>query len=124
MRYIQQIFFFFKELKIWEKSNHTKGRRKKTPLYTVIYVNDLPNELQPFKLYLLGKPKQEWLAGLVCPCGCGDVIELVLDGNHPRWSLFISPQGHPSLSPSVYRSVRCRSHFFLKKGLIKWCSPV
>lgn len=86
-------------------------------------VNDFPEQPQSYTLYLIGQPGREWLAGLVCPCGCGDFIELVLEGNRPRWRLLISLDDNPTLSPSVHRSVCCRSHFFLEDGLVLWCSP-
>ena len=98
-----------------------KWRTNNSPLYSVLYVNDLPDELKPNVIYLLGTSGKEWLAALSCPCGCGDKIELVLNGRSPSWELVFSENGRPGLHPSVFRSVRCRSHFFLTKGQIKWC---
>lgn len=97
-----------------------RADRNKRP-YVTSYVGDFPDEALPSVLYLLGKPQKEWLAGLKCPCGCGDVIELVLDGHSPKWTLSVSPNGKPTLTPSIYRSIKCRSHFFLEHGKIKWC---
>lgn len=117
-----KIIDFLKALKIWDKIASIKWCKRKAPLYKILRVRDFPEELKPYVLYVLGKPDQEWLAGILCPCGCGDLIELVLDGDHPRWKLFISPNASPTLSPSIYRSVHCRSHFFLENGIIYWCS--
>ena len=99
---------------------YKRAERNKRP-YVVTYVGDFPNKILPRVLYLLGKPKKEWLAGMICPCGCGDLIELVLDGYSPKWTLSLSHDGKPTLSPSIYRSIKCRSHFFLEHGKIKWC---
>ncbi|MDP1844942.1 MAG: DUF6527 family protein [Sediminibacterium sp.] len=117
-----RILDFFRAFKIWEKIAFIKWRKRKAPLYKTLRVSDFPEEPKPYVLYLLGKTDQEWLAGMMCPCGCGDLIELVLDGACPSWRLFISPNGSPTLSPSIYRSVHCQSHFFLENGIICWCS--
>ncbi len=116
-----RILGFLRTLKFWDKIAFIKWHKRKMPLYKTLRVNDFPEELKPYVLYILGKPDQEWLAGMLCPCGCGELIELVLDGDRPRWRLFISPNGSPTLSPSIYRSVHCRSHFFLQNGIIFWC---
>jgi len=63
-----------------------------------------------------------WSAGLRCPCGCGDVLELALiEEAQPRWSLQVDRRGRPSLSPSVWRRTGCRSHFWLHEGRVRWC---
>lgn len=111
----------YQKFKDWFSENTIKWHRKTLPLYVVLYVEDFPNEHTPHIIYLMGKPGKEWLAGFCCPCGCGDFVELVLDGHHPKWILSISKDGRPSLYPSVYRSVKCQSHFFLKRGSIHWC---
>lgn len=102
------------------------GKKLKTKewFYKIEYVDDFPDSISPYVLYVLGNPGQEWLAGIKCPCGCGELIELVLDGHSPNWQLFISDEGKPSLSPSIYRSVNCCSHFFLWRGKIQWCGKV
>ena len=111
----------YRKFKNWFSIISTKWHKKNVPLYIVLYVDDFPDEPEPHVLYLMGKPHKEWLAGFCCPCGCDDFVELVLDGHHPKWKLSISADGRPSLYPSVYRSVKCRSHFFLEWGSIRWC---
>ncbi|WP_106062002.1 DUF6527 family protein [Cupriavidus necator] len=92
--------------------------------YTVIIVDDLPNELQPRKLYAVGEDGHYWLATLMCPCGCGDTIQLpMIAGQRPRWSLAGNETRLPSLSPSIDRTVGCRSHFWMRHGKICWCGP-
>lgn len=98
-----------------------KKRKSKKQFYIVEYASDFPDEPVAPILYVLGKPGDTWLAGMNCPCGCGEFIELVLDGQSPNWHLSMSEDAKPSLSPSVHRSVNCRSHFFLRKGKIQWC---
>lgn len=121
MKLLLPLIRLYREFKNWLSVIATKWHRKNVPLYIALHVKNFPTEYMPHILYLMGKPGKEWLAGFTCPCGCGDFIELVLDGNHPKWKLSISADGHPSLHPSVFRSVNCRSHFFLDRGTIHWC---
>lgn len=88
--------------------------------FTTRHDRDLPDTLEPRVLYLLGKPGNEWLAGLTCPCGCREIIELPLKGSSPKWSVKVSNKGISTISPSVFRSVGCKSHFWLKSGFIRW----
>jgi hypothetical protein len=87
-----------------------------------VRVEDLPDDPKPFKLYIAGKEGCEWAAALLCPCGCGETIQLnLLREVRPCWSIF-DGQGRVSLEPSVWRSRGCRSHFFLRNGEIEWCN--
>jgi hypothetical protein len=59
---------------------------------------------------------------LICPCGCGEVIELnLLEQARPRWSVQEHPDRTITLAPSVWRQKGCRSHFHLRRGRIDWC---
>lgn len=91
--------------------------------YTVLIVDDLPDELQARKVYAVGDEGHFWLAALKCPCGCGDTIQLpMMAGQRPRWTLAAKRARLPSLSPSVDRTVGCRSHFWMRQGKIHWCT--
>ncbi|WP_425128277.1 DUF6527 family protein [Burkholderia gladioli] len=90
--------------------------------YTVVVVDDLPDDVQKRKLYAVGEDGQYWLAVLKCPCGCGEIIQLpMIDGQRPKWTLTHRQERLPNLSPSVDRTVGCRAHFWLKAGSIHWC---
>ncbi|MGE0371676.1 MAG: DUF6527 family protein [Gammaproteobacteria bacterium] len=57
-----------------------------------------------------------------CPCGCGDVLEMMLLPTvKPRWNVTVDRRGHPTLHPSVWRNTACRSHFWLRRGKVVWC---
>jgi len=63
----------------------------------------------------------EWSVGFMCPCGCGESIELLLpEFIEPRWSLTLDEIGRPTLTPSVWRNEGCRSHFFVRGGRVIW----
>ncbi|WP_415881080.1 DUF6527 family protein [Burkholderia sp. BCC1970] len=90
--------------------------------YAVVVVEDLPDEVQARKLYAVGESGHYWLAALRCPCGCGETIQLpMIEGQRPRWALTQQNMRRPSLSPSVDRTIGCRSHFWLRQGMIHWC---
>ena len=74
------------------------------------------------KFYVLGS-LNEWGLVLVCPCGCGDLIELnLLPETRPRWSVTEHWDGTISVRPSVWRTEGCRSHFWIRQGVIQWVS--
>ncbi|WP_460970886.1 DUF6527 family protein [Spirosoma migulaei] len=97
--------------------------RKRPVPYTYEHVRDFPDIWKARTVYLLGKPDQEWLAGMICPCGCGQPIELLLlETEWPRWKLTRHEDNSLTLKPSIWRTAGCKSHFFLRKGNIEWCS--
>jgi hypothetical protein len=59
---------------------------------------------------------------MLCPCGCGETLHMsLLPDSHPKWKLLRHDDGTVSLHPSVWRTKGCRSHFFLRNGMIVWC---
>jgi hypothetical protein len=88
-----------------------------------VAVDECPDRLQRLRLYLIGGVAP-WSAAFLCPCGCGEVIHLsLLIDDRPSWRLSFDRDGLPTLSPSVWRTKGCRSHFFLRQGSIVWCGP-
>jgi hypothetical protein len=95
--------------------------RPKAHFTEVVFVQsrtDLPERLDPRRLYRLGHPGK-WVV-FECPCGRGHALELNLA--HPgraRWRL-ITAAGGPSLSPSVDFKGGRRCHFWLREGRVHW----
>ena len=86
-----------------------------------VAVEELPDSLQPRRLYVIGVTSP-WSAAFLCPCGCGETIQIsLLPDDQPTWSLSFDHDGLPTLSPSVWRTAGCCSHFFLRQGAILWC---
>ena len=89
--------------------------------YLVSVCDEPPDHVRPSRLYLIGERDKYWLAVMLCPCGCGDQIQLPLSGrSSPCWT-YNGPSKAPTLSPSVRRTTNCRSHFLLRRGRIVWC---
>jgi hypothetical protein len=83
-------------------------------------VQEFPDRLAAKCLYIAGESGHLWFVAMVCPCGCGEILKMsLLADARPRWTLNIDRTGLASLSPSIWRQVGCRSHFFLIRGRIK-----
>lgn len=92
------------------------------PKFSAIICDELPDVCEVNKLYIVGERDTYWMAALICPCGCGDLIQLALDpAGRPRWQVSFNEKKQVTLKPSVHRNVRCGSHFFLQDGKIIWC---
>lgn len=93
------------------------------PRFSPSICDELPDVCEENKLYLVGERDTYWMAALICPCGCGELIQLALDPTgRPRWKVSMDDKNQITLTPSVHRKVRCRSHFILRNGKIVWCS--
>lgn len=89
----------------------------------IIESDELPDVIDPGVLVVAREDGIDWEAGMICPCGCGDRLTVVLlEGVKPRWDVRLSSTGYPSLHPSIWRNSGCRSHFWLKNGRIIWCA--
>lgn len=95
--------------------NHISGK------YSYQYFDEIPEKLKAKKLYIAQDNDTNWLSAMLCPCGCGSRIYLnLLSEAKPSWKILIDLQENPSVFPSVWRMVGCKSHFFLRKGRIVW----
>ena len=74
------------------------------------------------QLVLAREDGEDWSAHLVCPCGCGKPLEvLLIPEAKPHWRLSRDARGRPTLHPSVWLKTGCRSHFWLRSGKVDWC---
>lgn len=95
------------------------GRPK---LYRLVQVEDFPEDPKPLTVYVAGEGEHQWGAAMLCPCGCGDTIELnLLSQVRPRWKVDADSKRAVTLSPSVWRKKGCKSHFFVRRGRVDWC---
>ena len=95
---------------------------KKETRYRFSRVIDLPDSPKALIVYVAGQGSHAWGAALLCPCGCGERIDLnLLKQVRPCWTLEEHPDGTISLMPSVWRQKGCKSHFFVRRGKIDWC---
>lgn len=97
-------------------------RRPKACFTEVVIVRDradLPERLNPRRVYQLGEPAK-WVV-LECPCGRGHVLELNLaHSGRAKWRVGARDGNEPSLSPSVDFKGERRCHFWLREGRVRW----
>lgn len=56
------------------------------------------------------------LAGLLCACGCGHPITLLVPDSHRVWD----EGGYATVSPSIgVMDAPCKSHFFIRSGYVE-----
>lgn len=80
-----------------------------------------PPTLKPRNVYILTEDGEAWEGKMVCPCGCKSVLDLnFIPDDHPCWQYTIKHNGNVTLTPSVWRQVGCRAHFFVRDGKILW----
>ncbi len=85
------------------------------------YLEDLPNSISEDKIFIIQDGNLPELLAFKCPCGCGDVIVLnLLPDASPRWKFNIDENNVIDIYPSVWRTVGCKSHFFVTTGNVIW----
>lgn len=73
------------------------------------------------RVYLIGELDDPWAAAFLCPCDCGELIQLsLMRDDDPSWIACGAAGGRASLHPSIWRIRGCRSHFFIKDGRVVW----
>lgn len=93
----------------------------KIDTYSICKVEDIQDEYEYGKLYLVGTNGVFWLTVFHCPCGCGELLELLLvDGASPNWTAELIDESYVDLSPSIWKIHGCKSHFFIKNNRVLW----
>lgn len=94
---------------------------RRGPRWHIHEVEDFPDAPAPLTLYVVGEQGHQWYVVMQCPCGCGDTLQLSLHPEaRPRWTLRRRWDGAPTLDPSIWRVVGCKSHFFVQQGRVRW----
>ncbi len=91
------------------------------PSYGVVFSDEVPINFLNHTIYLIGEKSAPWQAAFYCPCGCRELIQLnLLEDVKPGWRIYFDKRNRISISPSVRRTVGCRSHFFISNGNVDW----
>lgn len=107
---------------IWDFLKSLFWRIFKRGQYKLRAIEEAPENPACKVVYVIGKNGNQWHLFMACPCGCGAKIYLnLLPDDSPRWKLILHSNGAFSLSPSIWRTEGCRSHFFIRQGRIEWC---
>jgi hypothetical protein len=90
-------------------------------IYEVVRLAEIPDKLKVSCVYIIGENGNIWTIGFVCPCGCGDTIQLnALISVRPRWR--VEKFDPVTIFPSIRRTVGCKSHFFIRRGKVIWAN--
>ena len=83
--------------------------------------NPRPEKLKKNIVHVVGNKNYIKWAYIKCPCGCKEIIMLSLNkAEFPSWEIKRDWIGRVSISPSIHRIEGCKSHFWIKKGNLKW----
>jgi Family of unknown function (DUF6527) len=84
-------------------------------------VEELPAKLNRRTLHVITEHDVHIQASMICPDGCGTVINLnLLPDDHPVWRLSADYLCRPTLYPFGWRREGCGARFFLRKGQLVW----
>ena len=109
-------------LKLFRGVARVVARLFDRPYRTRIVQDTLPGSLKRRMLYVVEDDGYFEQAALVCPCGCGRVLQMnLLPDSRPCWSVTQHSDGTASLHPSIWRQKDCKSHFWFRKSRIQWC---
>ena len=82
-----------------------------------------PESIKPGQILVVGDTKYQKWACFRCPGGCGENILLSLNQKrHPCWTVTVDWLQRPTLDPSIRQLNECRCHFWVRQGIVEWCS--
>jgi hypothetical protein len=106
----------------WFRNFVLDSFRKRPLKYKYKIVKELPQYPKKNVFYVEGDKINNdfWYGQMICPCGCKDILTLnLIDDISPRWNVSFR-KGEISITPSIWRTKNCKSHFWLNNGAIKW----
>lgn len=91
------------------------------PGYRIEYVEDVPELIRDKIILIVQDGNDPELLVFKCPCGCDLGVSLnLLEDARPKWNFNFNDDGTMDVYPSIWRTVGCKSHFWLKASKIKW----
>ncbi len=89
--------------------------------YKFKFEEDFPDSIKENVIYIVGAKKSPWLLAFKCPCGCAQTIQLnLLKEADPCWKYKITARKKINISPSVWRTTGCKSHFVIRNSKTEW----
>jgi hypothetical protein len=77
-------------------------------------VNRIPTQIEDGVVY---HTKEFELAGLLCACGCGHRVTLLVPDSHQVWD----EDGYATVRPSIgVFDAACKSHYIITAGAVQW----
>lgn len=112
-------------LHLWQlvlgRKTHPISPPEVTSNYQIERAEDVPDFISNHSIFVIQDGNEPELLAFKCPCGCGETILLnLLSDTKPQWYFDISYSGIINVSPSIWRTVGCKSHFWVVDGNVKW----
>lgn len=102
----------------WFRKKSKKAMERK---FTMKRVEEFPKVAADKFIYIVQDGSVPDTLIFMCPCGCDDTIYLnLLTDTRPNWKFYINKRGI-TISPSVRRKAKCKSHFYIINGKVRWC---
>lgn len=93
------------------------------PEYISCELKEFPKQVDNGVIYIVCEGKEPETLIFKCPCGCFEIIYLnLLRDTRPCWEFKNNFFGLISIVPSVMRTVKCKSHFYITKGRVIHCA--
>ena len=106
---------------VWSSKSQTILPLKTKSFYQVELSEDLPEFLSDNSILVMQDGNEPELLAFICPCGCKENILLNLLGDaSPQWRFSITDDKIIDVHPSIWRTVGCKSHFWIIDGNVKW----
>ena len=106
---------------VWVSKSQTVVPPETTSFYRVEVAEDLPEIITDNSIFVLQDGNEPELLAFKCPCGCRENILLNLLGDaSPQWHFSLTDCGIIDVHPSIWRTVGCKSHFWIIDGNVKW----
>ena len=88
--------------------------------YNFKVCEDFQENIDNNTIYFVGNKSHFDFLQMECPCGCKEQIKLsLIKFDKPNWQVKFN-DNRISISPSIWRTKGCRSHFFVKDNKIIW----
>jgi hypothetical protein len=93
----------------------------RAPVYRSSRIADAPDRPAKNVPYIVGEGGYDWSAVMLCPGGCGKILEMnLLPDATPVWRVTEHSDGSASLHPSVWLKTGYKCHFVLQQGRVNW----
>ena len=119
---LKNIIKWFLSLFYWRKKKPSVKSTFNKEKYKFKFVSELPDDVNDNIVYLEGNKETNefWYALLKCPCGCNEKIMLnLMEDAKPCWKIHLVDD-NLTITPSIWRTKNCESHFFLRNNKIVW----
>ena len=112
--------FFISNTSVLSNEDNCATESNKGIDYHFKIINEVQEDFTHKCVYILNEGYIDEALYFICPCGCDSIIELnLLEDSKPLWKYNIDNK-KITISPSVWRKIGCKSHFFIRTGKVHW----